>query len=109
MPMPSRAVRRDGGQTAAGRTPEMARLRIGGREVRPGAVERIFLTVSEHYTATPVKVPVTVIRGRRRGPVLFLTAAVHGDELNGVEAVRRIMTATPADDLRGTLICVPVV
>jgi len=84
-------------------------LRIGGRLVRRGTVEQIFLKVSEYYTATPVNVPVTIIRGRARGPSVFLTAAVHGDELNGVEIVRRVMTGMGPDDLRGTLICVPVV
>jgi len=85
------------------------RLSIGGRAVRRGSTEQIFLKVSEHYTATPVNVLVTVVRGRRKGPALFLAAAVHGDELNGVEVVRRIMTSTSPEDLRGTLICVPVV
>lgn len=86
----------------------MARLSVGGRAIRPGRTEQIFLKVSEHYTATPISVPVTVVRGRRRGPVLFLAAAVHGDELNGVEVVRRIMTTVSPDALRGTLICAPV-
>ena len=84
-------------------------FRIGDRLVRRGTVEQILLKVSEYYTATPVNVPVTVIRGRERGPTLFLTAAVHGDELNGVEIVRRVMTGLVAPDLRGTLICAPVV
>jgi hypothetical protein len=87
----------------------MTRLLVGGRAVRRGSTVRILLKVSEHYTSTPVNVPVTVVRGRRRGPALFLAAAVHGDELNGVEIVRRIMTSASPDDLRGTLICVPVV
>jgi hypothetical protein len=84
-------------------------LRIGGRVIRRGSVEQIFLKVSEYYTATPVNVPVTVIRGRERGPALYLTAAIHGDELNGVEIVRRVMTGVTPEQLRGTLICVPVV
>jgi len=83
-------------------------LRIGGKEVRRGTVEQIFLKVSEYYTSTPVNVPVTVIRGEERGPLVFLTAAIHGDELNGVEIVRRIMTGYTPRQLRGTLICVPV-
>ncbi|MGH9797873.1 MAG: succinylglutamate desuccinylase/aspartoacylase family protein [Candidatus Polarisedimenticolia bacterium] len=83
-------------------------LRIGDRAIRKGTVEQIFLKVSEYYTATPVNVPVTVIRGRERGPSVFLTAAIHGDELNGVEVVRRVMTGITPDQLRGTLICVPV-
>jgi predicted deacylase len=84
-------------------------LILGGKTVRRGAVEQILLKVSEYYTATPVNVPVTVIRGTRRGPVVFLTAAIHGDELNGVEIVRRIMTGVVPEQLRGTLICAPVV
>jgi len=83
-------------------------LRIGGKEVRRGTVEQIFLKVSEYYTSTPVNVPVTVIRGEERGPLVFLTAAIHGDELNGVEIVRRVMTGYTPRQLRGTLICVPV-
>ena len=84
------------------------RLTIGGRPIRRGTVKQIFLKVSEYYTATPVNVPVTVIRGHERGPAVFLTAAIHGDELNGVEVVRRVMTSLTPDQLRGTLICVPV-
>ncbi len=84
-------------------------LSIGGRDIRRGTVEQIFLKVSEYYTATPVNVPVTVIRGREPGPTAFLTAAIHGDELNGVEIVRRVMTSLSAEQVRGTLICVPVV
>ncbi len=85
------------------------RLTIGGRAIRRGTAEQILLKVSEYYTATPVNLPVTVIRGQRPGPSLFLTAAIHGDELNGVEVVRRVMTGLTPDQLRGTLICVPVV
>ncbi len=85
------------------------RLTIGGRRVRRGSAGQIFLKVSEYYTATPVNVPVTVIRGERAGPTLFLTAAIHGDELNGVEIVRRVMTSLSPEQVRGTLICVPVV
>ncbi|HEU4400695.1 MAG TPA: succinylglutamate desuccinylase/aspartoacylase family protein [Candidatus Polarisedimenticolia bacterium] len=87
----------------------MARaLTIGGREIRRGCAEQILLKVSESYTATPVNVPVTVIHGREPGPTVFLTAAIHGDELNGVEIVRRVMTSLAPERLRGTLICVPV-
>jgi len=85
------------------------RLAIAGRAIPPGSVVQIFLKVSEYYTAAPVNVPITVVRGARRGPIVFLTAAIHGDELNGVEVVRRIMTSTSPETLRGALICAPVV
>jgi len=84
-------------------------LKIGGRDIRRGTIEQILLKASEYYTATPVNVPVIVIRGAERGPIVFLTAAIHGDELNGVEIVRRVMTGYTPQQLRGTLICVPVV
>ncbi|MFQ5878136.1 MAG: succinylglutamate desuccinylase/aspartoacylase family protein [Acidobacteriota bacterium] len=85
------------------------RLSVGGREIRRGTVEQILLKVGEYYTAGPVHVPVTVICGEERGPILYLTAATHGDELNGVETVRRVMTSITPGQLAGTLICVPVV
>src|SRR5439155_1635183 len=84
-------------------------LKIGGRDIRRGTIEQILLKASEYYTATPVNVPVIVIRGAVRGPVVFLTVAIHGDELIGVEIVRRVMTGYTPQQLRGTLICVPVV
>jgi len=75
-------------------------LRIAGRGIRRGTVEQILLKVSEYYTATPVNVAVTVIRGAERGPAVFLTAAIHGDELNGVEIVRQVMTGYTPQQLR---------
>src|SRR5437773_10334824 len=84
-------------------------LKIGGRDIRRGTVEQILLKASEYYTATPVNVPVIVIRGSERGPIVFLTAAIHGDELNGVEIVRRVMTGYTPQQLKGTLICIPAV
>ncbi|HSM69715.1 MAG TPA: succinylglutamate desuccinylase/aspartoacylase family protein, partial [Xanthomonadales bacterium] len=49
------------------------------------------------------------VNGRRAGPVMFVSAAVHGDELNGVEIVRRLLRLKALDALRGTLLAVPVV
>jgi len=53
--------------------------------------------------------PVRVVRGRSEGPILFLSAAIHGDEINGVEIIRRILRLKSLAKLRGTLIAVPVV
>ena len=61
------------------------------------------------YTHTPVVMSAEVIRGRRAGPSLFVSAAVHGDEINGVEIIRRLARSTALKHLRGTLILVPVV
>ena len=84
-------------------------FRFAGREIAPGEAAEIRLEVSEFYTAEPLSVPVTVVRGRRPGRTLFLTAAVHGDELNGVAVIRDLLIDQDFSDLAGTLIAVPVV
>jgi predicted deacylase len=53
--------------------------------------------------------PVKVVNGRKPGPVMFVSAAIHGDELNGVEIVRRLLRQKSLDSLRGTLLAVPIV
>ena len=53
--------------------------------------------------------PVHVIHGRRPGPCLFISAAIHGDELNGVEIIRRVIRLKSLSKLRGTLIAIPIV
>jgi uncharacterized protein len=61
------------------------------------------------YTHTPLEMPIHVIHGRRDGPTLFISAAVHGDEINGVEIIRRVLSLSALKRLRGTLLAVPIV
>lgn len=82
---------------------------FGGRKILPGDVAQVNLKVSETVTHQPARIPVTVVRGKVDGPTLFVTAAVHGNEINGVAVVRRLLDVLEPDDLRGTLIGVPVV
>lgn len=84
-------------------------FQLGTKRVAPGETVEIRLEVSEFYTADPLYVPVTVVRGSRPGPTLFLTAAVHGDELNGVAVIRDVLADQHLGELSGTLIAVPVV
>lgn len=84
-------------------------FRFAGRGIAPGQAAELRLGVSEFYTAEPLVIPVTVVRGLRPGPTLFLTAAVHGDELNGVAIIRDLLIDQDFTDLAGTLIAVPVV
>lgn len=84
-------------------------MRIGEVEVRPGQRVTVDLPVARLYTDTSLHMPVQVIRGRRAGPVLFVSAAVHGDELNGVEIIRRLLKRKSLGSLRGTLLAVPIV
>lgn len=82
---------------------------LGGVSVQPGSRAIVSLPVAQLYTATSLHMQVKVINGRRAGPVMFVSAAVHGDELNGVEIIRRLLRLKTMDALRGTLLAVPVV
>ena len=86
-----------------------AKLQIGGIDILPSSQRLVELRLPLLYTHTPVVLSAQVMRGRRDGPCLFVCAAVHGDEINGVEIVRRLRQAPALARLRGTLILVPVV
>jgi predicted deacylase len=88
---------------------KQATVRIGGVEVAPGERTYIDLPIADLYTHTPLTMPVQVVNGKRAGPTLFVSAAIHGDELNGVEIVRRLLAQKALNRLRGCLIAVPVV
>ena len=82
---------------------------IGETMVNPGKRANVSLPVADLYTSTSLSMPVQVICGRRPGPVLFVSAAIHGDELNGVEVIRRLLRLKILNSIRGTLIAVPIV
>lgn len=84
-------------------------ITIGNVEVHPGERRSIRLEVGRLYTHAQTAMPIQVICGKRPGPVLFVSAAIHGDELNGVEIIRRLMRIDELKRLRGTLIAVPIV
>ena len=79
-----------------------------GGAVAPGETANVRYSVSETYLGDPVRIPVTIINGEDSGPTVFLSAAAHGDELNGIEVVREVATDWDHDDLVGTVICLPV-
>jgi predicted deacylase len=84
-------------------------FKIGGVVVKKGERKRIMLPLPSLYNCLPVELPVHVIRGKHPGPTLCVTAAIHGDEINGVEIVRRLLKRKGFKSLHGTLIAVPVV
>ena len=84
-------------------------LVIGGVTVPAGRRMGVALPVAMLHTHVPVDMPVWVINGRRDGPRLFVSAALHGDELNGIEIIRRLRGMSLLSGLRGTLLLVPVV
>ncbi len=81
----------------------------GRKKVLPG--ERLFLRLQagESFTGVSIRLPLMVWRGQEPGPVLGITAAVHGDEINGTGAIRRLIEDPPFELKRGALILVPVV
>ena len=88
-------------------TPADAFTYDGGR-VDPGETQNVRYGVSETYLGDPIKIPVTIVNGEHPGPTVFLSAAAHGDELNGIEVVREVAHEWDHTDLHGTLVCLPV-
>ncbi|WP_372614895.1 succinylglutamate desuccinylase/aspartoacylase family protein [Aquicoccus sp.] len=86
-----------------------AAFRIGQESVPPGTRRTIDLPVSVMSDHTPVTMSAHVIHGRRDGPIVFVSAGVHGDEIIGVEIVRRLLRLPGLKSLRGTLIAIPIV
>ncbi|MFS1701793.1 succinylglutamate desuccinylase/aspartoacylase family protein [Aestuariibacter sp. GS-14] len=87
----------------------IAPLEIGGKKIAPGETKKIALDMPPLYTATSMNIPVFVKRGKRPGPTMFVSAALHGDELNGIEIVSRLIKSKAINNLKGTLIAVPMV
>lgn len=79
-----------------------------GEIIKPGEVRNIDLPVSETFISSAVHIPLQVRRGEEAGPVLFVTAALHGDEINGTGAIRQLILEPDLEITRGTLILVPV-
>ena len=82
---------------------------IGGTAIPAGQRATVDLDVPDLYTHTGISLPVHVIHGKKDGPVLFLSGALHGDEINGVEIIRRILKSKRINKISGTLLAVPVV
>ena len=84
-------------------------LTINGSTFSAGTRTTIELPVGRLYTHTPMTMPVHVVMGKKTGPRLFISAAIHGDEINGVEIIRRLLKLPLLKQLRGTIIAVPIV
>ena len=84
-------------------------LKIAGKQLATGRRRTINIPVARLYTHTEMTMPVHVLRGKKDGPCLFVCAAIHGDEIIGVEIIRRMLKLKILQRLRGTLIAVPVV
>jgi hypothetical protein len=83
-------------------------MKILGTEIIPGKQTILNLDIARLHTRTKVEVPVIVERAREDGPVLLLNAGIHGNEVNGIEIIREIISKKINKPKRGTVICIPV-
>lgn len=89
--------------------PANGQIRVGDVVVNPGRKAKIELPFARMATGTEGTLPVAVINGRDSGPNVWLSAAIHGDELNGIEIVRLVLGQLDAASLRGAVIAAPIV
>ena len=82
---------------------------ISDTDVAPGTRTVINVPLPKLSSHTSMNMPIHVIHGRKEGPVLFISAAIHGDELNGIEIIRRLLAMKSLAKLSGTLVAIPVV
>jgi len=85
------------------------KLQIGGASIAPGERTVVQIPVAPMYTHDDLSISVQVVRGKQPGPTLFISAAIHGDEINGVEIIRRLLQHKAMNSLRGTLLAIPIV
>lgn len=84
-------------------------LEVGGKLIRRGERKRIELPAARLPTGDWMSLPVVAINGRKRGPTVFLDGALHGDEINGMEIIHRVLKVLEADKLAGRILAVPIV
>lgn len=82
---------------------------IGNVRIRAGSARSLELPISRLVTGAEVTLPVRVVHGREDGPTVWVNAAIHGDEVVGVEVIRQVMGALDPRTFRGTIVAVPIV
>ena len=83
-------------------------LEILGKKVGLGESKTIDFSIAKLYTSTKVEIPIIIERAIEPGPVVLITAGIHGDEINGVEIVRQLIARKINTPKKGTIICIPI-
>ncbi len=84
-------------------------IKINGAVIKPGENKIVTLNTYELPTKTKIEIPIHVFRSEAEGPTILISAGMHGDEINGIEVVRKIITRKETQQLKcGTIIAVPV-
>ena len=84
-------------------------LELLNQRVPAGTVQRLLWSASQIFEGVSSEAPVLVVNGRHEGPTLCLTAAIHGDELNGIEMVRRVLHDLNPEKMHGAIVGIPIV
>jgi predicted deacylase len=82
---------------------------VAGHSIKAGKRVKLELPIARLMSGTPVALPIVVLHGRTEGPTVWLSGAVHGDELCGVEIIRQVLDVLDASSMAGTVLAVPVV
>ncbi len=82
---------------------------LAGQIIKPGERQTVDIPVAPLVTGDDLNMAVTVVVGKRPGPTLLVSAAIHGDEINGVEIIRRLLRHPAMEQMRGTMLAIPVV
>lgn len=85
-----------------------SKLVFSGIEIKKGDNININIELPKLYN-TPTQLPIRVICGKHDGPIVFISAAIHGDEINGIEIIRRFRKLSIIKKLKGTIVLVPIV
>ncbi|MBT8376163.1 MAG: succinylglutamate desuccinylase/aspartoacylase family protein [Bacteroidia bacterium] len=84
-------------------------LEILGQKIKPGENTTLSFNVAKLHTQNSIDVPIIIERSKKKGPTVLITAGIHGDEVNGVEIVRQIISKEINKPKCGTIICIPVI
>lgn len=84
------------------------RFVIFGEEILPGESRELNFNLAKLHTNTPIEVPIVVERSKNPGPAVLFTAGIHGDEVNGIEIVRQLISKGINKPKRGSIICIPI-
>ena len=83
-------------------------LEILGEKIELGESKTVDFNIAKLYTSTNIEIPIIIERSINPGPTILITAAIHGDEINGVEIVRQLIARKINKPKRGTIICIPI-
>ena len=84
-------------------------MEILGQKIRSGKRNHLEMDVGSLYTRTKIEVPIIIEKSRKNGPTLLVSGGIHGDEVTGIEIVRRLLYSKQIKPEFGAVICVPIV